>query len=49
MSAFGELMMFAYYGSWCPPALRVRAGFYEHGLWMEGATSRTRALRARVA
>lgn len=36
MSAFGELMMFAYYGVLVPASLRVRRGFYEHGLWMEG-------------
>jgi hypothetical protein len=36
MSAFGELMMFGYYGVLVPASLRVRRGFYEHGLWMEG-------------
>jgi hypothetical protein len=36
MSAFGELMMFGYYGVLVPASLRVKRGFYQHGLWMEG-------------
>jgi hypothetical protein len=33
--AFGELMMFAYYGYLLPLTLRIGRGFYEQGIWLE--------------
>jgi hypothetical protein len=35
MDAFGELMMFLYYGYVWPLSLRIGHGFYERGVWLE--------------
>ena len=34
--AFGELMMFLYYGLLVPVSLKVARGFYQDGVWVEG-------------
>ena len=36
LQAFGELMMFLYYGLLVPISLKVARGFYEDGVWVEG-------------
>ena len=36
-SAFGEGMMFLYYGYLVPLNLRIGRGFYEDGIWADGA------------
>ena len=36
-SAFGEGMMFLYYGCLLPLNLRIRRGFYEDGIWADGS------------
>ena len=33
--AFGEIMMFAYYGYLMPLTSRIRRGFYEDGIWAD--------------
>ena len=35
LHAFGELMMFAYYGYLLPLTLRIGRGFYQQGIWLE--------------
>jgi hypothetical protein len=35
IDAFGELMMFAYYGYLLPLSLRIGRGFYKDGIWLE--------------
>src|SRR5438067_377325 len=36
-SAFGEGMMFLYYGCLLPLNLRIGRGFYEDGIWADGS------------
>lgn len=36
LQAFGELMMFLYYGLLVPVSLKVARGFYQDGVWVEG-------------
>jgi hypothetical protein len=38
--AFGELMMFAYYGYLVPLSRRIGRGFYEDGIWSESGFMR---------
>ncbi len=33
---FGEMMMFLYYGYALPLSRRIRRGFYDEGVWLEG-------------
>jgi hypothetical protein len=35
--AFGEIMMFVYYGYLVPLTRRIRRGFYEDGIWADSA------------
>lgn len=35
--AFGEIMMFLYYGYLVPLTRRIRRGFYEDGIWADSA------------
>ena len=35
--AFGEIMMFLYYGYLLPLTRRIRRGFYEEGIWADSA------------
>ena len=35
--AFGEIMMFLYYGYLVPLSRRIRRGFYEDGIWADSA------------